>query len=461
MVHSPVRFCSAHARPAPGTRAPIRPCHETVQVIHPMEISKRAQINASKIVYLGEGFRRWATNKFHKDNPSGIVNLGTAENKLHQTKILERLNSIQLKLEPSALGYANVAGSVELRSIVANILVRHLHIQLKPEEIVMVAGTGAAISAIAQVIADVGDYMLIPCPAYGGFWPDLGNQAAVNIQPIDLDPSQNFKWDLNLAKDALALAKKLGRHVSALLLCSPNNPFGTCYSRQELINLLDWCEAEGLHLISDEIYALSDFGNQFHSIYSIPISENMKNRVHILWGMSKDFCVNGLRIGACISRSENVVNALNAIGFFHNINSVTDVLLQRYLGDEVWVDEFISNNNSMLKDMYKLTQHRLDKMGVPFLPATAGFFVWMDLRKWIVKLGGKPFDPTVYHSEDEIDYSTEMILWERLLDAGVYIALGRAFECRDPGWFRMLFVPESTEVMNMCLDRIQSVLDAI
>ena len=98
---------------------------------------------------------------------------------------------------------------------------------------------------------------------------------------------------------AILSAKKRGVHAKALMLCSPHNPLGRCYSRESLIAYMRLCQKYQIHLVSDEIYAFSTWKNRhdsspppvdFTSVLSIPSEGNIDpSLVHVLWGMSKDF----------------------------------------------------------------------------------------------------------------------------------------------------------------------------
>jgi 1-aminocyclopropane-1-carboxylate synthase len=103
--------------------------------------------------------------------------------------------------------------------------------------------------------------------------------------------------------------KQAGKTPRVVILCNPNNPLGFNYTRETVLAYCRLCEKYNLHLVSDEIYALSQFRHPdvdpasvvpFTSILSIDILKEANcnpARVHVLYGMSKDFGANGLRIG--------------------------------------------------------------------------------------------------------------------------------------------------------------------
>ncbi|KAF2631864.1 PLP-dependent transferase, partial [Macroventuria anomochaeta] len=100
------------------------------------------------------------------------------------------------------------------------------------------------------------------------------------------------------------------KHIKAVLLSNPSNPLGRCYPRSVLTDCLEFCQERGLHLICDELYALTDFGRtnkgeEFVSVLSLtepfmPEGEIKvdQNRVHVIWSASRLLGVSGLRV-AC------------------------------------------------------------------------------------------------------------------------------------------------------------------
>lgn len=126
-----------------------------------------------------------------------------------------------------------------------------------------------------------------------------------DVDPFGMDAVSKYE-------DALTQAKKDGVTTKALFLCSPHNPLGSkdprhlyilffnkfqgrCYPRDVLIGLMKFCQRHKIHLISDEIYALSVWENPeasdavtFESVLSIDTTGIIDpGLVHVLWGMSK------------------------------------------------------------------------------------------------------------------------------------------------------------------------------
>jgi 1-aminocyclopropane-1-carboxylate synthase len=112
-------------------------------------------------------------------------------------------------------------------------------------------------------------------------------------------------------EEALLQAQENGIKVRALLLCNPHNPLGKCYPVETLKEMFGFCQKYNIHLISDEIYALSVFEVEgakrtpFTSVLSIDPTGLLRiDQIHVLYGMSKVwlgitlfFCVGGTLLG--------------------------------------------------------------------------------------------------------------------------------------------------------------------
>ena len=99
--------------------------------------------------------------------------------------------------------------------------------------------------------------------------------------------------------------QEAGVPVRAVVLTNPHNPLGRCYSRQNLIDLMQFCQRHDLHLIADEVFALSEHGcedlrqpRKFTSALAIdPAAQGCDaGRIHVVWSLSKDLGATGARI---------------------------------------------------------------------------------------------------------------------------------------------------------------------
>ncbi|KAJ3337508.1 hypothetical protein HDU93_001001 [Gonapodya sp. JEL0774] len=488
-------------------------------------VSSRAQASLSSENQLGQGRARAQANEYDElSNPSGIINLGVAENRLMWKDILEKLNS-GFVYESSHLQYPPYYGTEGLRTAIAavlnSILVPLPNAKVSPQHIVVTNGCGSAISVLASVLADQGQGVLVPAPYYGGFRElvgdrnyllhyesplnadgdyltvdsDLEDESGVKCIGVNCDPEDKFRLSFDRLDQAYHRASAKGVHVRALLICSPNNPLGNCYARSELVDMMRWCAKRRVSFVSDEIYAGSWFGGSdetnredplhpFVSVLAIDSEAEAglpKEMVHVLWGLSKDFNMNGLRGDQ--SELILVIAACRNLAKFHGpplaIAHPLHTLLTTLLSDTFFLTTHTETNKNRLRDMYGRITGWLRERKIGFLRANAGFFLWVDFRKYVQKLGGKVFSlqgPVgeeyyedffdVGRAEEvewsaPLDRSAERELAGRFLNAGVYVAHSEAFYSRDMGWFRIVYATDDWRKLELALSRMWTVLQKI
>jgi len=117
-----------------------------------------------------------------------------------------------------------------------------------PDRIVLTASTSEAYSLLFKLLCDPGDRVLVPRPSYPLF-EHLSRLDAVRVEPYDLE--YHGVWTIDLG----SVERAAGEGTRAVLLVSPNNPTGSCLKRDELDALAGLCEARGLALIGDEVFA--------------------------------------------------------------------------------------------------------------------------------------------------------------------------------------------------------------
>ena len=116
-----------------------------------------------------------------------------------------------------------------------------------------------------------------------------------DISTLRLDGGATKPFELTIRKVKIAhkLAMQRGKKIAGLILCNPNNPLGTIYSKELLMDILIFAKEEGLHVILDEVYALSLHEDvPFHSVASL---NNLPSPMttHFLWSCSKDLALAG------------------------------------------------------------------------------------------------------------------------------------------------------------------------
>lgn len=145
-----------------------------------------------------------------------------------------------------------------------------------------------------QSLCDPGNAILLATPYWSGLDISISVQNEAVVVPVPIPVVSNLEDDdvIQLYKKALELTTK---RVSAVLICNPSNPLGHCYTPEFLEKLLAFCNSRHLHLISDEVYALSVHGDGSKFTSALSLRGNVKN-VYVIYGLSKDFGCSGIRL---------------------------------------------------------------------------------------------------------------------------------------------------------------------
>ncbi|RFU81486.1 1-aminocyclopropane-2-carboxylate synthase 2 [Trichoderma arundinaceum] len=375
--------------------------------------------------------------------PSGIVSLGVAENRLMHDILSKHIHE-NLTLSNHAFTYGDGAsGSNHLRKSMSRFLNKHLKPikPIQPAHISITNGCSAAIEHLSWAFANPGEAFLLGQPYYGTFIEDLTARTGSKVVPVPfqgIDPlSENA---VAKYEEALKEAEAKGTKVSGLVLCNPHNPLGRCYSRDALIGILRLCQRYQIHFISDEIYALSVWENtvdtgvpleSFTSCLSIdPDGIIDPSLVHVIWGMSKDFGANGIRVGALVSQANQSLHAaLIPVNLYSSASSISDHATANILDDDCWVESYVAENRRRLAQQYKSVVSWAKENGITYRHGVnAAFFLWVDLGSIY-----KSLHPDVATGDLNKTIATA------LLRRKVFLASGTAFGSEEPGWFRIVF----------------------
>ncbi|EED13267.1 aminotransferase, classes I and II family [Talaromyces stipitatus ATCC 10500] len=392
---------------------------------------------------LANGYLRSRT-LFSKENKSGLVSFGNAENFLMQDVLLEYVRTKAAPaLDNASLTYdEGPFGPERLRAAMAKLLNTYFH-PVRPvsaDHILFTSGVTSLNSIVALTLTDPGDGILLGQPIYGAFNGDLQVPSGCQLiyTPFHEDDPFSEQAVSRYEKTFLEARDQNGVPIRALLICNPHNPLGRCYPRKTLEALMQFCQKYQVHLTSDEIYGLSvydDFSSGFVSVLSIdPVPLGVDpSLIHVLYGMSKDFAAAGLRLGCLISQNQRLMQAALSISRFHWPSHVSISIATTILDDHEFIKVFLRDSRALLRSHSDFAVRALEEAGIPYSPgANAGLFLWIDLSKCL--------DINIANTQDE--WVAETQLSKQLQTAGVEMSSGQAYHNEAPGWFRVIFSME-------------------
>lgn len=186
--------------------------------------------------------------------------------------------------------YTPVPGYMSLRKAVSEKLSRENGVSYAPEQIVVSNGAKQALCNVILATINPADEVIIPMPAWVSY-VEMVKLAGSTTVEVQADITQDFKITPAQLEAAITPATRM------ILLCSPSNPTGSIYSREELQGLVDvLAKHPQILVLADEIYEHINFTGSFTSLASFP---EIADRTIIINGVSKAYAMTGWRIGYC------------------------------------------------------------------------------------------------------------------------------------------------------------------
>jgi len=199
--------------------------------------------------------------------------------------------------------YSPVPGYADLREAIAAKLKNENGLDYTPQEIMVSNGAKQGVCNTVMALVDEGEEVIIPAP-YWVSYPQMAKLAGGVPVIVNAGFEQDFKITARQLEAAITPKTRL------LILCSPSNPTGSVYSKEELKALADVILShEDLYVLADEIYEHINYVGHHESIAQFP---GMKERAIIVNGVSKAYAMTGWRIGY-IAAPEWIVKGCNKL----------------------------------------------------------------------------------------------------------------------------------------------------
>jgi aspartate aminotransferase len=199
--------------------------------------------------------------------------------------------------------YSPVPGFLSLRNAIVEKLKKENGLDYKPEQIVCSNGAKQSVCNTLLSIIGPGDEVIVPAPYWVSYVEMVKLAEGTNVV-VTAGIDQDFKITPNQLEAAITPRTK------ALILCSPSNPTGSVYSKEELKGLADvLAKYPDIIIIADEIYEHINYVGKHESIAQF---ENIRDRVVIVNGVSKAYAMTGWRLG-WIAAPQWIASACNKL----------------------------------------------------------------------------------------------------------------------------------------------------
>jgi aspartate aminotransferase len=203
------------------------------------------------------------------------------------------------ELKLSTLAYAPSNGLPQAVTAWRNYL-HHVGIEVEEREIIVTSGGSEAIVFAMCAICDAGDDIIVFEPFYTNY-NGFASIANVKLNPIPLSIEDGFHLP-----ETEEIEKHITSRTRGILICTPANPTGTIYSKEEMERLVSIVKRRNLFLLSDEVYREFAYDAPVYSVMAFP---EIHDRAVLLDSSSKRFNVCGARIGALASHNDDVVRS--------------------------------------------------------------------------------------------------------------------------------------------------------
>ena len=199
--------------------------------------------------------------------------------------------------------YSPVPGYPDLRKAIVTKLKNENNLDYSVNEVLVSNGAKQSVCNTIMALVNPGDEVIIPAP-YWVSYPQMAKLAGGTPVIVEAGFDQNFKMTPEQLEAAITPKTRL------IILCSPSNPTGSVYSKEELKGLADVIKRhDDLFVLADEIYEHINYIGKHESIAQF---EGMKERSIIVNGVSKAYAMTGWRIGY-IAAPEWIVKGCNKL----------------------------------------------------------------------------------------------------------------------------------------------------
>jgi aspartate aminotransferase len=272
--------------------------------------------------------------------------------------------------------YTPSPGFQILRETVAEMVKRENGIDCSPEEVLITAGAKHAIYLTLQTLAEAGDAVLVPTPAWVSYTPMIELTGA-NIIPLPLFEEDGYRPNVDRWK-GLAIPS----NARGILLNSPNNPTGVVYTKQDLMKLVTWALQRNLWIMSDEIYEKIIYdGGKHTSIASL--GPEVKQSTITISGFSKSYAMTGWRLGWAIA-DKPIISRMSALQSQSN-SHVTSFVQWAALAAAKLPPEILQGMVTEFDNRRKYCMQRLDRMSshLTYTRPQGAFYLFINLSKWL------------------------------------------------------------------------------
>lgn len=416
-----------------------------------MKVSKIAQnLIGSEIIKIGN-----QVNELKAQGAEiGNLTIGDLDSNIYPIPA-QLKEEIQKAYQNNLTNYPPANGLLSLRKSVSKDLKNRWNLEYSAEEILIAGGSRPLIYATFKTIVDDGDKVVYPIPS----WNNNHYAYLTNAEKIEVETSRSNNF--------LPTAEDLKPHLEGavlLALCSPLNPTGTMFTKEQLTEICKLVLEENkkrgenekpLYLMYDQIYAMLTFGQKhFNPVSLFP---ELKEYTIFIDGTSKCFAATGVRVGwsfgplAVIDKMKALLTHVGAWAPKPEQQAVST-----FLNDTESVELFVNDFKGKIAESLSVLHHGIQDMksrgfAVESIQPMGALYLTIELN-YLGKT--KPDGSSIVDSSDLVFYLIN--------EAGVALVPFSAFgNSRNMPWFRASVGGLSLNEIQKMLPRLENALSKL
>lgn len=341
------------------------------------------------------------------------------------------LEAVKKRLEHTNIGYEEVPPSMFLAQI--EWMKQEHSVEFALEDMLYSHSVVASMNAAIEAFSSVGDKVIVQTPVYPPFFHSvMEHERELLKNPLKQREDGSYTFDIE------DLKSKIDEKTKLLLLCSPHNPVGRVWRREELEQILELCLKHNIVVFSDEIHSDLVYAPNVHVPFA-SLSYEARDITVTAIGVGKTFNMAGFAISSVAIPNKDLrdrfLKVYNRI-HFANGSTLSHVAFEAaYKEGKIWLEELkihLAKNFYMLKELSEKFPHL-----IKLTPSEATYLAWLDCRG--LGLRDKELRDFFVH------------------EAGLGLSAGISFGREGSGFMRLNFAISSAKMLQV-IEKLQKAL---
>lgn len=344
------------------------------------------------------------------------------------------IEALKKRLEHPNFGYEEMPLSVYQAQI--EWMKRHHGITFEEKELLYSHSVVASINAAIEAFSEEGEKVIVQTPVYPPFFKSVTHHnRKVLFNPLKRDERGRYTFDVE------DLISKIDKETKLLLLCSPHNPVGRVWKKEELERIAEVCLEHNVVVFADEIHSDLVYAPNKHIPFA-GLSDEVRDITVTALGVGKTFNLAGFAISTVAISNELLRQKFKKV--YDNIHFAQGTTLghvamqSAYTDGDEWLEELKSHlqkNSTMLMDICKKYNDKIS-----YIQPEGTYLAWLDCSKMGL-------------SDKELREFFINI-------AGLGLSPGISFSKEGSGFMRLNFAV-STQIMKQAMDQLDKALGAM